>query len=74
MNCRYCMLIQWSDADHAFIVSLPEFGRFAKTHGETYGEAVKNGQEALELLIESCQEENRPLPKPLQFGTPIPMP
>ncbi len=34
MICHYSMLIQWSEEDQVFVVSLPEFGRFAKTHGE----------------------------------------
>ncbi|WP_231585899.1 type II toxin-antitoxin system HicB family antitoxin, partial [Crocosphaera watsonii] len=48
----YSILIQWSDEDECYIVSLPEFGKYARTHGDTYEEAVKNAQEVLELLIE----------------------
>ena len=64
MNCRYTMLIQWSDEDQVFIASLPEFGEFAKTHGATYEEAAKNGHEVLDLLIETYKAEGRRLPKP----------
>ena len=64
MSIHYSMLIQWSDEDQAFIVSLPEFGEYSKTHGKSYRAAVKNGQEVLELLIETYQELGRPLPKP----------
>jgi predicted RNase H-like HicB family nuclease len=67
MNCHYSMLIRWSDEDRAFIVSLPEFGPYANTHGETYDEAVRAGQEVLELLIESYQELGRPLPEPAKY-------
>ncbi|WP_231589084.1 type II toxin-antitoxin system HicB family antitoxin [Crocosphaera watsonii] len=42
------------------MVSLPEFGKYARTHGDTYEEAVKNAQEVLELLI----EDNKNLPQP----------
>ena len=52
MNSQYSILIQWSDEDQKYVVSLPEFGPYAHTHGETYEEALKNGQEVLELLIE----------------------
>lgn len=72
MKCRYSMVIQWSDEDKLFIVSLPEFGRFSKTHGATYDEAAKNGQEVLELLIETYQAEGRPLPEPAKFGALLP--
>ncbi len=60
---RYSMLIQWSDADQAYIVTLPEFAN-CRTHGETYKEAVQNGEEVLELLIETYREDDKPLPKP----------
>lgn len=64
MKSRYSMLIQWSDEDRVYVVSLPEFGPYAKTHGSTYAAAVKHGQEALELLISSSETDGRPLPKP----------
>ena len=60
MKSRYSILIQWSNEDHCYIVSLPEFGKYARTHGDTYEEAVKNAQEVLELLI----EDNNNLPQP----------
>jgi len=68
MKSRYAMLIQWSDDDQVYITSLPEFGEFAKTHGATYEEAAKNGQEVLDLLIESYRAEKRCLPKPSKQG------
>ena len=71
MNCRYSVVIQWSDEDRAYVVTLPEFGRFAKTHGATYEEALKNAQEVLEMLIEGYQAEGTPLPEPATFGTPV---
>jgi len=60
------MVIQWSDEDQTFIVSLPEFGG-CKTHGDTYEKAAKSGREVLELLIESSLEEGEPLPKPSKY-------
>ena len=61
--CPYSMVIQWSDEDQAYVVTLPEFGG-CRTHGETYEEAAKNGREVLELLTESAEEEDSPLPLP----------
>ncbi len=64
MTCHYSMVIQWSGEDQVFIVSLPEFGNYAQTHGDTYEEAVQSGREVLELLIESFQAKGQALPPP----------
>jgi antitoxin HicB len=69
MTCRYTMLIQWSDEDRAYITTLPEFGG-CMTHGETYEDAARMGQEALESLIEAYQADGRPLPEPQLFTFP----
>ena len=71
MNCRYSMLIQWSDEDQAYVVTLPEF-HSCKTHGTSYVQAAKNGEEVLELLIETYQAESRPLPTPTKFSSASP--
>lgn len=63
MKSRYTILIQWSDEDQCYVVSLPEFGRYAHTHGNTYEEALHNAKEVLELLVEDCD----PLPKPQTY-------
>lgn len=68
MKYHYTIVIQWSDEDRCFVVSLPEWGEFCHTHGDTYEEALKNAQEVLELLIESALEDGEPLPKPKTFG------
>ena len=58
------MVIVWSDEDECYLVHLPDFPEQKfRTHGETYEEAAKNGQEILELLL----EDDQPLPKPLPF-------
>jgi predicted RNase H-like HicB family nuclease len=72
MKIQYSMVIQWSDEDQVYIVSLPEFGEYSKTHGKSYRSAVKNGQEFLELLIETYQEEGRPLPQPNTYCSDSP--
>ncbi|MCY6492851.1 type II toxin-antitoxin system HicB family antitoxin [Leptolyngbya sp. GGD] len=68
MQYRYTILIQWSDEDQCYVVSLPEWGEFSHTHGETYAEALQNAQEVLELLVESALAEGEPLPEPQTFG------
>ena len=62
MNYHYSIVIQWSDDDQAFLVHLPEFpSQHFVTHGATYDEALQNGLEVIELLVESYQE-GRSLP------------
>jgi predicted RNase H-like HicB family nuclease len=62
---KYQMIIQWSEEDHCFLVSLPDFpGQKWRTHGETYEEAVANGKEALESLIISYKADGESLPEP----------
>ncbi|MEH2276985.1 MAG: type II toxin-antitoxin system HicB family antitoxin [Nostoc sp.] len=63
MNSHYTIIIQWSDEDECFVVSLPEWG-FCHTHGDSYEEAFKNAQEVLEMLIESSLADGQPLPEP----------
>lgn len=57
----------------AFLVTLPErqdrvFGPV--THGKTYEEAVRNGQTALKLLIESAIDHGEALPIPQPYVIP----
>lgn len=57
---RYPMVIVWSDQDDCYLVHLPDFPEQKfRTHGDTYEEAAKNGQEILELLLE---EDGLPIP------------
>ena len=65
---KYTIIIQWSDEDECYVVSLPEWGEFCHTHGDTYEEALTNAQEVLELLIETSTEDGETLPKPITFG------
>ena len=65
---KYTIITQWSDEDECYVVSLPEWGEFCHTHGDTYEEAFKNAQEVLKLLIETSLEDGEPLPKPIMFG------
>jgi predicted RNase H-like HicB family nuclease len=59
----YSMVIEWSDEDQVYVVSFPEWGDLAHTHGATYDEAVRQGQEVLELLTASAREQGKPLPR-----------
>lgn len=64
---HYSMVMEWSDEDQAYLVTLPEWAEtniMPVTHGKTYQEAVKNGQEVLEMFIESAIRNGEPLPPP----------
>ncbi len=65
---HYSMVIQWSEEDRAYIVSLPEWADrlFSNpvTHGETYEEAVGNGKEAIDALIGWATLRGFALPEP----------
>ncbi|WP_424948002.1 type II toxin-antitoxin system HicB family antitoxin [Candidatus Spongiihabitans sp.] len=63
MKIHYSILIQWSDEDKCYIASLPEFGAYTNTHGETYEEAFQNAKEVLSLLM----EETKSLPRPQTY-------
>ncbi len=61
------MLIEWSEEDQAYLVTLPEWANrvmMPATHGSTYSEAVQHGQEVLEMLINDALRDGEPLPPP----------
>ena len=63
----YSLVIQWSDIDNCFVVSLTEWGDFCHTHGNTYEEALQQSKELLDFLIETTLEEGKVLPIPQSF-------
>ncbi len=60
---HYSMSIQWSDEDQAYIVTVPELPG-CRTHGNTYEDAVKQGQDAIESWIMAARADNDPVPAP----------
>ena len=66
---RYSVIIQWSDEDQAYVVTLPEWGG-CHTHGATYEEAARNAQEVLELLIADESADELPTPHEFQYPGP----
>jgi predicted RNase H-like HicB family nuclease len=72
MKLKYSVLIQWSDEDNAYLVTLPEFSAGPQTHGTTYKEAMKHAQELLETFVEFYQEDGRPLPAPQKYTSEKP--
>jgi len=65
MSSPYSMVIQWSDEDQCYLVHLPDFPfQQFHTHGDTYEEAAKRGQEAIDSLVEWYQVQGKTLPQP----------
>ena len=68
---QYSMVVQWSDDDEAYLVTLPEWeGRVFNpvTHGESYEDAIKRGHEALTALVTSARMRGEALPEPRLFA------
>ncbi len=64
---RYRMVIQWSDEDQLFLVTIPEFGDrvvMPCTHGKTREEAIRNGEEVIEMYLEAWLAEGESIPEP----------
>lgn len=64
---RYSMIIQWSDEDQLFLVTIPEFSDrviMPCTHGKTREQAILNGEEVIEMYLESWQLEGESIPEP----------
>jgi predicted RNase H-like HicB family nuclease len=59
---RYSMLIQ--DAhDQIYVVSVPELPG-CQTHGSTYEEAARRGQEAIESWLDAARADGAEIPAP----------
>jgi predicted RNase H-like HicB family nuclease len=68
---KYQMLIQWSDEDNCYVVSIPDFPELNQpcADGATYEEAAKKGQELIESLFIWYQEEGKEMPQPKMLQT-----
>jgi antitoxin HicB len=67
MKYPYSLLLQWSDEDQLYLVTLPEFSEIAmqpSTYGQTYEAAVKNAQEAIDGYLAYCAEDGLAIPTP----------
>ena len=70
MKTNYSMLIQWSEIDRIFVVTIPEFVgrvRMPCTHGDTREDATQAGLEVIETFLEIWKEEGKSIPEPQEF-------
>lgn len=63
---RYSMMLEWEPEGGVFVVTVPELPG-CRTHGKTYEEAVKHGQEVIELWIDAARDEGDPIPPARYF-------
>jgi len=68
MSEHYSIVIEWSNEDQLYVVSLPEWGDLIHTHGATYEEAARNGASLIEELVASRRERGQPLPQPRVYA------
>ncbi len=64
---RYSMMVQWSEEDQLFLVTIPEFADVVVmpcTHGKTREEAIHQGEAVIEMYLEAWAEEGEPIPEP----------
>jgi predicted RNase H-like HicB family nuclease len=63
---RYSMIVQWSDEDGLFLVTIPEFSEIVLmpcTHGKTREEAIQKGEEVIEMYLEAWNMEGQTIPE-----------
>jgi len=60
---HYSMLIQWSEEDQKYIVTVPELPG-CTTHGNTYAEAAQQGEEAIESWVMVFRDLGDTVPPP----------
>lgn len=60
---HYSMVIEWDADDHIYVVRVPELPACV-THGATYEEAVRQGQDAIVSWIDAARAWGNPIPPP----------
>jgi predicted RNase H-like HicB family nuclease len=63
---RYTMIIEWDPRDDIFVVTVPELNG-CRTHGNTYEEAVQQGQEAIESWRDAVRGWGHDVPPPRYY-------
>jgi len=64
---HYSMVLEWDPEDAIYVVTVPELPG-CTTHGATYEQAVRQGQDAVDSWIAANRLEGRPIPHPRVFA------
>ena len=62
---KYQVVIQWSEADNAFVAEVPQLPG-CTAHGDTRKEAVRQINQAIQLWTDTAREFGDPIPEPEQ--------
>lgn len=65
-DLHYSMVIEWEPEGHVFVVTVPELPG-CRTHGATYEDAVRHGQEVITLYLDAMRHWGRPVAPPRYF-------
>ena len=60
---RYSMIIEWEPVGGVYVVTVPELPS-CKTHGATYEEAVRQGQDAIASWLDALRYWGHEVPPP----------
>ena len=63
---RYSLVIEWSDVDDVYVVTVPELPG-CRTHGATTMEAAEMGREAIEGWLAAQRAPGRTVPPPRTY-------
>lgn len=67
MMYRYSLIVEWSEEDQLYLVTIPEFSELVmqpSTAGKSYEEAVQKAQEAIASYLEHCKTQAITPPQP----------
>ena len=70
MKKKYAIAIHWSDEDEGYIATCKEFPGVS-AFGETYENAAREMEQALDAAIEACRRLGRELPSPNTQSSPV---
>jgi predicted RNase H-like HicB family nuclease len=71
MKSKLSLIIRWSEEDKLFIAWVPELGTAVKTHGKTYVEAAKQGQQMIEGWESSMSKQTLSTARPWTYHSPL---
>jgi len=60
---KYEVILYWDKVDEVFVAGVPELPG-CMAHGETKTEAIQSAEKAIELWIETAQEDGIAMPEP----------
>lgn len=63
---QYVVDIRWSDEDEVYIARVPELAGVV-THGDSYADAAKMAEEAIDLHLASLKKHGETIPEPVSL-------